>query len=65
MSSDEKLSPRSQRAPRSKKTDPVTPDGSESDSDDVEESKKGSELQLRASQNYVGEEAYYQQRRDG
>ncbi len=39
MSSDE-LPPRSQRALRSKKTAPVTPDGSESDPDDAEEVEK-------------------------
>ncbi len=35
--SDDELPPRSQRAPRSKPTAPVTPIGSESDHDDAEE----------------------------
>jgi hypothetical protein len=40
MSSDDELSPRSQRALRFKPTAPVTPDGSESDPDDAEEVEK-------------------------
>ncbi len=40
MSSDDELPPPSQRAPRSKKTAPATPDESESDPDDAEEVEK-------------------------
>ncbi len=40
MSSDDELPPPSQRAPRSKKTAPATPDGSELDPDDAEEVEK-------------------------
>ena len=40
MSSDDELPPRSQRALCSKPTAPVTPIGSESDPDDVEEEEK-------------------------
>ncbi len=40
MSSDDELPPPSQRAPRSKKTAPATPDESESDPDDSEEEEK-------------------------
>ncbi len=40
MISDDELLPESLRAPRSKPTAPVTPDGSESDPDDAEEEEK-------------------------
>ncbi len=43
MRSDDELPPRSQRVLRSKKTAPVTPDGSESDPDDAEQVEKNAD----------------------